>query len=273
METKIEEKDSSLFDTLRTPLGLGVALLFSAGVGLGLAFLLKRAKKAKTEYSQLIESIRAKVKERKRQKKQPLVSDQIIEMVYFCTSKALKDKYENIVREERNLPEESRKDFNKFLSSLKSYATRLKVLVDSTIKQVIKEAKIPQTEFLAYQNLRLEESQHLQQSYHQILEPGKEVVERIPHKRKVTVELMKEVSRYEKKALEEALVKYDVKDRMSALLLPGWITSKVYCEFGVNTTRKDYIMEVVELSKRDSEYRELFEKTQGLLGEFLKKYQ
>ena len=270
MEANIQEADSNLLEALRAPLGLGVALAISVGVGFGLSLLHKKYKKPQTEYAQLIRAIQIEIKkEQKNQEKEQLFSDDVFLMVYYCTSFAAKQEHEDLVKNQRFLSKRVARDFKKFQKRLKNFEKKRKNLLRKTLEKVLREAQIPQSEFLLWEKNRRSQSKQLQESYNKILESVQTVSQRIPHKRELTLDLIKEVTRYEGRALEEALSQYEVAEAKTMLLISGWIIDRIYTEFGVNCVREDYLRRRNQLGEVDYEFRAILFKNTGLVAEAL----
>ena len=258
MEKIQQQNENSFLRRLQTPLGFGIAILVSAGIGFGLSILQHRLKEGSLpEYQKLIREIKELLEE---QKGETTYSDQLIKLVYECAPLIAQEDYSSASSKAKADRIATVDDLEKYNKVSVAYAEHLVVVTEKAFSQIIKDAGGFPNHFIQVERDRKPRVQSVMDSYQNMMMRLKLKSNLIPSKHKITPEAIKEMQRYELELLEEIKTKNLISKMTMPFVIIIWITDKLYQKFGINMETPEYKDLYNDLLKTDPEVIELSKK-------------
>ena len=264
---KVEEKENSFLKKLTTPLGIGTALVVSAGIGLGLLFLKNKLQKSESEYDKILQKIKAKIEE---EKDLNTYSDDLISLVYETVPLITQEEFNKFAT---TLEEEKIQvvdDIPKYCASVQKFGIGVGKVLDAAFAKIIQDAGGVPDLFLKAEGSRKNNSQKIFMKFQKLIGAMKSKTPKPPNKHKITEELVKKVCAYESELFEELKGK-DIKTVFPIPpIIMVWVPNKVYAKFGIDINSEEVAAVVQELMKKDPEFKKKAIERNTLIGEVLR---
>ena len=234
-----EEKNNRFLKRLTTPLGIGTAIVVSAGLGFALYHLRKKLNKSDSKAQKLIERIREKIKEE--QKTDPnTYSEELIKLVYECTPLVAQEKYNKIKLEWIKERTEALEDIPKYVEIGTKYSQKLVKQMLESMFQIVKEAGGSPQVFVTVERERRKNSKQAMLEYTKLLNLLDSRATARPNRKKLTVELVREVMEFQKELFTDMVKKGGRKKFKIPSMLAAWVIDKAYETFGVDAASQEF---------------------------------
>ena len=272
---KVEKMNLSFVQKLKTPLGLGAAILVSTGIGITLKFLSSKNKvekdeeniTAKSEYQILLEQIQDKLKEEETES----YSNELLKMVYECAPLITREEYKKLIQGSAQRRMQVLDNIPEYESEFDKLNQKVMQLLGNAFVRIIKEAGGSEGVFKISHQQGMSKSEEIQQGFENVIKELKSEEKGQNSSFELTAELVKEICAYQEGAYKELIergLKNHFKSPMSPIL---WVTDNLNRKFGIDTSSVEYKAAFEKLTNSDQELQKVVEKHMKVISDLLGK--
>ena len=266
---RVQEKESTFFKKLMTPIGFGTAIAVSAGIGLGLAFLSKKLGNSKSEYQKLIEKIKTKLEEGNGGS---IYSESLTQMVYKCVILTAQKDFNELLHAVLDGQKEVIDDPEKYCQMMATYGQTLIKFEEKSYCKVIKDAGGLPYSFVQHQKQMREDSEIYRAMYIDMISRLRANYSKQFEKKELNVELLKKIFEYKLNLCEDLEAKRIKHEFPMPILVPSWIHGKILVEFDLRASKDDFVEALDRLAGTNPELNELVKKTDEVMDVLFKRY-
>ena len=258
------DKDYWFSKNLKTPLGFGIALILSFGVGFGLSELSFRGKaqKRRSLYKKRVKDIQKVLNEEPDFKTYSL---NLVKMVYETVPLAIQEDYNQVYREFIAKRRNSVDNFEEYINVTNNYTQNTIEVMNKGLRLIITDAG---GSFAILQQSRTKWARQGQEMTDVIMDLFRRIeveVPRKPNTRKITKELLKQIYEYKLQIMFD--FKSDkIRNGLEAVVMKIWLRDKVFIKFGVDMETQKFMNLQKTLSLTDLEINVLKKQISEKLG-------